>query len=152
MHRDEPTLFYAERSTGATLTAWAVVTALLLPFAILAPAFVIPGMALSLALAWINLRHFRFAITPFSIRLRLGVLAKVKVLPLDQVVEVEATDLAGKRPGWNAPPAAGHLMIQGAFGPILVACIKDPVEAASAIREIKRWGGASEAPWLSGPA
>jgi hypothetical protein len=142
---DEDTLFYAERAPQAAFMGWALVTAMFLPFALVAPEMILPGMAMSFALTWANAKRFRFELTRSTLRYRPGAFGPVAVLWLDSVLEVEVRDARGNKIAWNGPrPETGHLVLTTREGELTIPGIKDPAEAASAFREIKGWTRLSE--------
>lgn len=141
----EETLFYAERAPQAALMGWALVTALFLPFALVSPEMLLPGMALSFALTWANSKRFRFELTRSTLRYRPGAFGPVAVLWLDAVLAIEARDVRGNKLARNAPrPAFGHLVLTTRDGELPIPGIKDPAEAVEAFREIKGWARVSE--------
>lgn len=134
----EPVLFYAERDPAVLFGAWGAVVVIMMPFGLAIPDQFLSGVLLSLLMAWLCRRTFRFELTARRLHYRPNAFAVSVSVPLDDVRAVMATDLLGRPAELAAAPRRGHLIVRTETGVVVVKSIRQPQEAADAVGILQR--------------
>lgn len=134
----DPVLFYAERPFWASLGGQGLPLLLCLPFVLLAPELGPFLLLTSLGMAVLQHVAFRFQLTARHVIIRGGAFAPTMTVPLSDVRAVEALNWQGQPVYWGRAATVGHLrMTLADTATILVPAVRDPAEAADAIRQLQ---------------